>query len=88
MLTTEGIKYAPINGVACSMCGTGAIMRFRGAFVCYSCHLKLIQTDADRFCKERGLDTTEKKIAFCRNLFRSFQQRNFPVRREPGEDDA
>ena len=88
MLVVDNPKYyAPIMGGACSMCGTGAIMRFRGAFVCYGCYMKLIQTDADRFCNERGLDTTEKKIEFCRSLMRKFVQRQRATR-EPGSDDA
>lgn len=87
MLVVDNPKYyAPINDKACSMCSAGAIMRFRGSFVCHGCYMKLIQTDADKFCSERGLDTTEKKIEFCRNLMRSFVRRQRAMR-EPGSDD-
>ena len=87
MLVVENPKYyAPVANTACHMCVTGAIVWFRGANVCHACYIKLHQTDADRFCAERGLDTTEKKIAFCRKLLRIFVEKQNPLR-EPGSDD-
>ena len=76
MLVVDNPKYyAPAANSSCHMCGAGAIIWFRGANVCHPCYLKLRQSDADRFCKERGLDTTEKKIQFCRDLMRKFIRR-------------
>lgn len=87
MLVVDNPKYyAPVVGTACSMCGAGAIMWFRGANVCHGCYMQLLQKDADRFCVERGLDTTEKKIAFCRKLLHIFIEKQ-TIPREPGEDD-
>ena len=44
------------------------------------------QERADAYCLENGLDTTEKKIAFCKEKLGVFLQKAI-YRREPGQDD-
>jgi hypothetical protein len=35
---------------------------------CYEHYIAHEQKKADAFCAERGIDTTEKKIAYCRRM--------------------
>ena len=67
----SGFKVWPYNRT-CDMCASGAIIRMRGGHVCYQHYMELHQADADRYCAEHNLDTTEKKIAHCRALLKSF----------------
>jgi hypothetical protein len=83
----SGFKVWPYNKM-CDMCQEGAIIRMRGGHVCYRHYMELHQKDADRYCAERGLDTTEKKIAHCRKLLGLFIEKQKKVlEREPGSDD-
>ena len=81
-------KVAPMS-FPCDMCGTGSIAKFRGGFVCEKHYYEVIQKDADRYCEQHGLDTTEKKIQHCRDMMRGFvaKQKTLSKERIPGEDD-
>ena len=68
----DPLKYYPVPNSVCAMCGTGAIVWIDGGNVCYEHFISLAQTNAERYCSERGLDTTEKKIQHCRDLMRQF----------------
>jgi len=55
--------------------------------LCYDCADRLQMQSAEKFCKEKGLDTTEQRIAYCRAMSKKFAARVSSLDREPGQDD-
>ena len=82
-------RVTPMNH-PCDVCGVGAIVKMNGGFVCEKHYYEITQKNADRYCEQHDLDTTEKKIAHCRGLLGSFlaKQKELAVEREPGSDDV
>ena len=68
----DPLKHYPASNRFCAICGTGAVIWIDGGDVCFDHYIELGQKNADRYCNERGLDTTEKKIEHCRGLMRQF----------------
>lgn len=58
---------------------------------CISCEHKEHQKKSQEFCDSMGLDTTQKKIAFCRAMAKkmdfSIRFDPLPGERVPGQDD-
>lgn len=54
----------------CESCDAVSICWLRGAYVCHTHYLAVFQAEADAYCAERGLDTTEKKILHFRQQYR------------------
>jgi hypothetical protein len=65
--------YRPAIACAFIGCKTPAVVRLKKptgwANMCEFHYSKDNVAEAERFCAERGLDTTAKKIAFCKALF-------------------
>ena len=55
--------------------------------LCPVCEDRLHLAKALSFCKEKGLDTTDKKIAYCREMFAKVVSRIGKIEREAGQDD-
>ena len=52
----------------CFKCPAFAVIFFRGAWVCEKHYQEPFQIEADAWCKEHGLLTTEDKINYCRTM--------------------
>ena len=55
--------------------------------LCFECAERLHLAQAEKFCKEKGFDTTEKMIAYCRGMMAKLTKRMSRIERVPGEDD-
>lgn len=77
----------PLIDCAHQGCGSHAIARVRAptgwANLCLYHYEHQLDGEAREYCLAHGLNTTEKKIAHCRELFGSIRRRE----RMPGEDD-
>jgi hypothetical protein len=73
---------------AYSSCDTQPIIRLKlktgWALFCRKHYDAQAQQEADAYCAKNGLDTTEKKIAFCKEKMGLFMRKAI---REPGQDD-
>ena len=61
----------------------------KGAYMtlCFECDDRLHTERAMKWCLYRGLDTTEKKIEYCRATFKKIVSRIGKIEREAGQDD-
>ena len=74
---------------AYSSCESEPIVRMKTqtgwALFCRKHYDTQAQISGDSFCLKNGLDTTEKKIAFCKEKMGAFFKQ--AQERQPGEDD-
>ena len=74
----------------CERCVDPARVRVRTAAgwqnLCHKCNDRLIQAEAEDYCKAHGLDTLEKQKAYCRSRLKAGLIQS-PPPREPGDDD-